>query len=97
MRHFQCTTIPPSPPCQGETIGQGDFGNFERVGVIGKCLLIFRVYYENGYLPQYWLSAGSYQLTLGSVQNFWHGTLIDFIRCKLMTNLAEHMFSNIGF
>ena len=38
--HFQYTTNPLNPPCQG------DFGNFERVGIIGKCLLISRVYYN---------------------------------------------------
>ena len=38
------------PPYQGETPlirgVQGDFGNFARVGVIGKCLLISCVYYK---------------------------------------------------
>ena len=37
---------PPSPPYQGGNRYQGDFGNFDRVGVIGKCLLISRVYYK---------------------------------------------------
>ena len=40
MIHSQYTANPLNPPYQG------DFGNFTQVGVIGKCSLIFRIYYK---------------------------------------------------
>ena len=40
LRHFQCTANPLNPPYQG------DFGTFAKVGVIGKCLLIFLIHYS---------------------------------------------------
>ena len=38
---------PPSPPYQGGNRYQGDFGNFARVGVIGRCLLISLIHYNS--------------------------------------------------
>ena len=40
MRHSQCTTNPLNPPYQG------DFEDFAPVEIIGKCILISRVYYK---------------------------------------------------
>ena len=41
MRQSQCTANPLNPPCQG------DFENFAKVRVIGKCLLIFRIHHNS--------------------------------------------------
>ena len=40
MGHFQCTANPLNPPYQG------DFEDFAPVEIIGKCILIARVYYS---------------------------------------------------
>ena len=40
MRHSQYTANPLNPPYQG------DFEDFAPVEIIGKCILIFRVYYK---------------------------------------------------
>ena len=45
MRHSQCTVNPLNPPYQG------DFEDFAPVEIIGKCILISRVYYR--YLKAY--------------------------------------------
>ena len=45
MRHSQYTANPLNPPYQG------DFDDFALVEIIGKCILISRVYYKLMPLP----------------------------------------------
>ena len=40
LRHSQCTVNPLNPPYQG------DFGNFAKVRVIGKCILISLIHHN---------------------------------------------------
>ncbi len=62
MRHFQCTTNPLNPPCQG------DFRNFERLGVIGKCPLISRVYYKRKVSEYHLVNIETVTI---KTENFW--------------------------